>query len=76
MIDSSLHMALSQENLGYTGTSSSRFFPFLDRLLTEQMNRFALTDEDTSEYKTFESMASLVSDHGKRKVMLCTFHAL
>jgi len=51
-------------------------FPFLYGSKTIQRNRLALTDEDASEYKTFETMTSRVNDYKKSKIMLCTFHAI
>ena len=48
-------------------------FPILYGSQTVQRNRLALSDEDASEYKTFEAISSLVSDYRKSKVMLCTF---
>ena len=41
-----------------------------------QILGLSLTDEDASEYKTFEAITSLLSDYRNNKVMLCTFHAI
>ena len=50
-------------------------FPFLSGSQNVQRNMLALTDEDASEYKTFETITSLVSDYRGSKVILCLFHA-
>ena len=36
----------------------------------------ALTDEDTSEYRTFEMITTMVPSYKQRKEMLCTVHAI
>ena len=51
-------------------------FPFLYGTQTIQRNRLALTDEDASEYKTFESITTKEQNYKKSRVMLCTFHAI
>ncbi len=51
-------------------------FPYLYGSETIQRNRLALTDEDASEYRTFETMISRVSEYKRSKIMLCTFHAI
>lgn len=51
-------------------------FPFLYGSETIQRNRLALTDEDASEYRTFETMTSRVPEYKRSKIMLCTFHAI
>jgi len=44
--------------------------------LTIQRNRLALPNEDVSEYRTFETIASKEHDYKNNTVMLCTFHAI
>ena len=51
-------------------------FPFLYGSETILRNRLALTDEDASEYRTFETMTSRVQEYKKSRIMLCTFHAI
>lgn len=51
-------------------------FPFLYGSLTIQKNRLSLTDEDASEYKTFETMTSTEGNQKDSKIMLCIFHAI
>ena len=51
-------------------------FPFLYGSETILRNRLALTDEDASEYRTFETMTSRVPEYKRSKIMLCTFHAI
>ena len=52
------------------------FFPYLYGSQTIQRNQLALTDEDTSEYRMFEMITSMVPNYKQSKVMLCTFHAI
>ena len=51
-------------------------FPYLYGQTTIQRNRLTLTDEDSAEYKTFESLTVSDNNYKKSKVMLCTFHAI
>ncbi len=39
-------------------------------------NQLVLTDEDDTEYKSFESVIETVEEFQKSKVMLCTFHGI
>jgi hypothetical protein len=51
-------------------------FPYLYGKTTIQRNRLSLTDEDASEYKTFEALTFKGTIYEKSKVMLCTFHVI
>ena len=51
-------------------------FPYIYGKTTIQSDRLTLTDEDASEYQTFESLTVTDNNYKKSKVMLCTFHAI
>ncbi len=51
-------------------------FPELYGDVTIQRNRLGLTDEDPSEYRTFETNTKVDDNCIRSKVMLCTFHAI
>lgn len=51
-------------------------FPELFDDVTIQRNRLGLTDEDPSEYRTFEANTKVDHNYIRSKVMLCTFHAI
>jgi hypothetical protein len=40
------------------------------------MNRLVLTDEEDTEYKSFESLIVINVKFKKSKVILCIFHAM
>lgn len=51
-------------------------FPFFYGHITVQRNRLTLSDEDMSEYKTFESLIELDENFANSRIMLCCFHAI
>ena len=55
-----------------TGSIFSKLFGDV----TVQRNRLGLTDEDPSEYRTFEANTKSDKNYQYSKVMLCTFHAI
>ena len=55
---------------------TSSIFPELYGDVTIQRNRLGLTDEDPSEYRTFETNTKVDDNYIHSEVMLCTFHAI
>ena len=51
-------------------------FPTLFGEITVQRNRLGLTDEDPSEYRTFDANTKSDKNYQHSKAMLCTFHAI
>ena len=51
-------------------------FPELFGGVTIQRNRLGLTDEDPSEYRTFEANTKVDNNYLRSKVILCTFHEI
>jgi hypothetical protein len=51
-------------------------FPELFGDVTIQKSRLGLTDEDPSEYRTFEKNTKVDNNSLLSRVMLCTFHAI
>jgi hypothetical protein len=51
-------------------------FPHLYSSEVCSRNRLILTDEDTSQYKPFESLISTTNIFNLSKVMICTFHGI
>ncbi len=51
-------------------------FPQIFGVVTVQQNQLGLTDEDPSEYRTFEANTEVDDNYRCSKVMLCTFHAI
>ena len=51
-------------------------FPHLYSSEVCSRNRLVLTDEDTSQFKPFESLISTTNIFNLLKVMICTFHGI
>ena len=73
---------LFSNNYSYSGKAwvfryiTRSIFPELFGTVTVQRNRLGLTDEDPSEYRTFETNTVVDDNYKHSKVMLCTFHAI
>ncbi len=51
-------------------------FPHLYSSEVCSINQLVLTDEDDTEYKSFESCIETIEHFKRSKVMLCTFHGI